>query len=504
MLQLLGTNGRAPSLSIALLTLAIGLFLAYCLGWCFYQLFLNPLRRFPGPKLWSVSNIPYVRMYLAGNGHRRMLELHEKYGPIVRIGPDFLSINHPDGMREVRGHRKTPAGENPRDPVEGRFNYDNIIGSDRFNHQRMRRSLAHAFSAQSMLEQQPIIMQYVNTLIDKLHEEARDGTRPLNITKWLNFATFDVIGDLSFGEPFGCLESKTYHPWIETIFHSFKNQAYMTNIRRLSWLEPLLMLAIPRDLVVKFAKHRAFTHEKVKKRLALGEKRPDFMEAMVSRSESAGGAMTFDELASNASVLIIGGSETTATLLSAATFFLATHPETLEKLKDELRSTFTSEGQIDMISVQDLTYMQAVLRESMRLYPPVPSASPRTIAEGGDTILGEYLPEGTTVDVWQWAIYHNPKHFSRAEDFIPERWLGDDRFVDDARTSLQPFSTGPRDCIGKNLAYAEMRLILARLIWNFDIRLSDDSRKWCDDSQVFVLWQKPDLNVYLVPRKLSG
>ncbi|KAF0318388.1 trichothecene c-15 hydroxylase [Colletotrichum asianum] len=476
----------------------VGSLLAYLLGYAIYQLFFSPLRKFPGPKLWAVSHIPYVRLYISGNGHRKILKLHQKYGPIVRVGPTHISVNHPDGMQDVRGHRKT--GENPKDLVNSIPNRDNIIGSNRADNQRFRRALAHGFSAQTMLAQQPIIKQYVDKLFEKLRETSQGGSRPVDVERWFNFTTFDVIGDLAFGEPFGCLESETYHPWVDIIFKSIKNIAFLTSSRRLSWVGPLLMMTIPRSLATKFAENKELSREKLRKRLDLGTSRPDFIDAMIRKSESAGSTITFEELTSNAFVLIVAGSETTATLLSAATFFLATNPDALAKLKNEVRSAFESEDQIDMLSVQNLTYMSAVLDESMRLYPPVPSSSPHMAGEGGDDILGEFVPQGTTIDVWQWAVYHNPDHFARAEEFIPERWLDDPRFANDAKKALQPFSIGPRNCIGKNLANAEMRLILARLIWNFDIRATEDIQKWYDESEVYILWQKGPVNVFLSPR----
>ncbi|KAJ0365207.1 hypothetical protein COL26b_012198 [Colletotrichum chrysophilum] len=492
-------NG-AGGLSLAVMApiVTAGSLLAYLLGYAIYQLFFSPLRKFPGPKLWAVSYIPYVRLYISGNGHRKILKLHQQYGPIVRVGPTHISVNHPDGMQDVRGHRKT--GENPKDLLNSIPNRDNIIGSNRADHQRFRRALAHGFSAQTMLAQQPIIKQYVDKLFEKLRETSQGGSRPVDVERWFNFTTFDVIGDLAFGEPFGCLENETYHPWVDIIFKSIKNIAFLTSSRRLSWVGPLLMMTVPRSLVTKFAENKELSREKLRKRLDLGTSRPDFIDAMIRKSESAGATLTFEELTSNAFVLIVAGSETTATLLSAATFFLATNPNALAKLNDEVRSAFESEDQIDMLSVQNLTYMSAVLDESMRLYPPVPSSSPRMAGEGGDDILGEFVPQGTTIDVWQWAVYHNPDHFARAEEFIPERWLDDPRFANDAKKALQPFSIGPRNCIGKNLANAEMRLILARLIWNFDIRATEDIQKWYDESEVYILWQKGPVNVYLAPR----
>ncbi|KAK1992908.1 cytochrome P450 [Colletotrichum falcatum] len=499
MLLRLGNEAKGMSLTMMAPTVALVGLLAYLLGYAIYQLFFSPLRKFPGPKLWAVSHIPYVRLYTSGHGHRKILKLHQRYGPIVRVGPTHISINHPDAHESVKGHRKT--GENPKDKLNNVQFRDSILSANRVDHQRFRRALAHGFSAQSMLAQEPIIKQYVDKLLEKLREESHGGSGPVDIVKWFNYTTFDIIGDLAFGEPFGCLDDGTYHPWVDIIFKSIKNVSFLNASNRLSWMQPLLKMTIPRSLATKLAENRALTREKVKKRLDLGTRRPDFMDAMIRKSESAGSAMTFDELASNSFVLIVAGSETTATALSATAFFLATNPACLEKLAHEVMSTFASEDQIDMLGVQKLSYMSAVLSESLRLYPPAPGPQPRMAKEGGDDVLGEFVPEGTAIDIWQWAMHHNPDHFARAEEFIPERWLDDHRFANDAKKAVQPFSVGPRNCIGKNLANAEMRLILARMIWNFEIRPAEDTHKWNEESEVHLLWEKGPVNVKLTPRK---
>lgn len=95
----------------------------------------------------------------------------------------------------------------------------------------------------------------------------------------------------------------------------------------------------------------------------------------------------------NASILIIAGSETTATTLSGVTYLLLTHPEILQKTIDEVRSSFSSEAEIDLLSVQKLSYMMVVLQETLRMYPPVPAAIPRKAQPGGDIICGQYVPE---------------------------------------------------------------------------------------------------------------
>lgn len=101
-------------------------------------------------------------------------------------------------------------------------------------------------------------------------------------------------------------------------------------------------------------------------------------------------------MVSNAFLLMLGGSETSATALSAVTYFLTSHPETLSKLTHEVLSTFQTEGEININNVQNLPYMQAVLDETLRLNPPLPHSSPRVVHKGGDIFCGFFVPEGVS------------------------------------------------------------------------------------------------------------
>lgn len=156
-----------------------------------------------------------------------------------------------------------------------------------------------------------------------------------------------------------------------------------------------------------------------------------------------------EKLQANSSLLIIAGSETTATQLCGVTYFLMTNPEAMKKVTEEIRSTFESEEDINFISVNELTYMNACLNESFRLYPPVASGLPRIVPVGGATVCGEYIGEGQTVAVHHFALYRDEKLWKDALGYRPERWLGDPEFAGDRRDALQPFSVGPRNCLGR-------------------------------------------------------
>ncbi|KAK5992000.1 Trichothecene C-15 hydroxylase [Cladobotryum mycophilum] len=503
--QLESFDSPVPKLPVAVLapSLILLLTLSYTIYRGVYNVFFHPLRHYPGPKLWAMTGIPYGATFLSGQGHRKILDLHLKYGPAVRIAPDTLSYSHPDAVKEIRGHRKHGQAEHGKDPNRSWANRDNVIGADRFNHTRYRRSLANGFSHQAMIDQQPIIKGYVDKLIDRLKEVSAGGTQKLDIVRWFNYATFDIIGDLSFGEPFGCLEKSDYHPWVSLVFNSVKNIAFQSVIKKYhnySWI--LNRLLMPKDLAPKYAEHRQLSAAKLHKRLSADTDRPDFVASMSTKRGSLD-ELTPEEMSSHASLLIIAGSETTATALSAAAYYLALNPRVMAKLNEEVRTTFSTEEEIDLLSVQGLTYMHAVLDEAMRLFPAVPGGQPRMAAKGGDTIIGQFVPEGTLMEVWQWVAHHNPEYFTLPEEFIPERWLGDPRFANDQTDVFQPFSYGPRNCIGKNLAYAEMRLMLARLVWNFDLKMTEESRGWAERSQIYLLWEKGAIDVYLTPRNME-
>ncbi|OTA65405.1 cytochrome P450 [Hypoxylon sp. EC38] len=209
--------------------------------------------------------------------------------------------------------------------------------------------------------------------------------------------------------------------------------------------------------------------------------------------------MPLHQISINASRLIVAGSETTATLLSGAVFFLTTHEDKLARLTHEVRSSFKNDKEITLSSVGDLTYMLACLDECLRLYPPVAGGFPRVAPKGGGMVASRFVPEGYTVSVWQWAVNHDTRFWTDPYEFKPERFLGDPRYKNDRFDAMQPFSVGPRNCIGKNLAYAEMRLILAKIIYNFDMRLADDARDWLATQKNYVLWDKPVLGVYITP-----
>ncbi|KAH8675426.1 cytochrome P450 [Xylariales sp. PMI_506] len=472
-----------------------------------YNVYFHPLRNFPGPLLMRASRLPYVRVNTRGRLPHTILELHEKYGEVVRIAPNELSFANPAAWNDIQGHRtkgqpemeKAPQFYKPIGGVQ-----TDVVTADREEHSKLRRTLAHGFSERALRDQEPLITKYIDLLLRRLRDNCNGGVHPLDMTAWYNFTTFDIIGDLAFGEPFGCLEESRYHPWVSTIFQLAYIGTFVQGLAYFPTLKAALELLVP--FAERMNKYRQdfldLSKVKLRTRMENFKDRPDLVESMLKRKDEwvmgFPNGLTMEKLQANASLLIIAGSETTATFLSGVTYLLSTNPTVMKKAAEEVRSTFKSEADINFVTTNDLTYMNACISEAFRCYPPVAQAGPRVVPSEGGQICGYFVPKDTLVGINQYATYHLESLFKDPYEYHPERFLGDPRYVDDSRDMLQPFHVGPRNCLGRNLAYVEIRTIMARILLNFDLHIADESRDWIDQKN-FNFWKKSALKVHLTP-----
>lgn len=471
----------------------------FVIGRVVYNLFLHPLRKYPGPLLYRLTSFPRALNHTMGCLHVRVTDFHKKYGPVVRIGPNELAFSSAQAWRDIYGHKK--AGEEEFPKFAGVYKMfksqpNSIINSDRAEHGLLRRQLSHGFSDRSMRDQEPIIGTYVDLLISRLNEAVKKDSSQ-NMREWLNWTTFDIIGDLSLGadRAFGCLAKGDYHPWVRIVTETVRQNGLFLGLSQLGF-GSLISWANQYNLVSE-NEHLAIVSEKVGQRMEEGVDRPDFLQGLIRNKSQLN--LDHDHMTMNASLLVIAGSETTATLLSGALFLLTTHPEVLKQLEQEVRSAYKHNEDITLTSVGNLSYMLACLNETLRRYPPVVTGLPRQAPKGGAMVDGNFVTEDTVVSIFQYAVNHDENYWREPWSFSPERWMNDPKYKGDQLDAMQSFSVGPRNCIGRNLAYAEMRLILAKLVFNFDMSLADDSRGWLTHQKAYTVWDKPPLNIHLKP-----
>jgi len=479
---------------------ALGLF--YVLSKIIYNLYFHPLAKFPGPKYAAVSNIFYAFAWPGGRWPFILEDLHRKYGPVVRYASNDLDFATPQSYQDIHGHIKQGKQTFLKSGwyTSGPESTMGIVAQrDPAKHREVRKNLSHAFSAKALRTQTDVVLKYVGMWINQMKKHA-DNPQGVNVDEWYNWLTFDIIGDLAFGESFGAVENARGHPWVTTIKNSLYAGGFADVFRRVPLLKLFPTLVRPDNLPPQRKEHFRLSRERVERRMEMGNDREDFFAHLLSEKASD---LTPAFLTAQANTLVVAGSETTATFLTGATFFLLKSPSTLHHLSQEIRSAFSDPGMINSDTTQNLPYLFAVIEEGLRMFPPIPAGLQR-ISPGAE-VDGYYVPKGAIVSVSGWSNTHSEQHFHNARKFHPERWLPEDHplydqaYKNDVKDASKPFLVGPRACLGINLAYMEMRIILARLVWEFDWELISQDVDWERDTMLRVLWQKPELRVRFKP-----
>ncbi|CZR56893.1 related to isotrichodermin C-15 hydroxylase (cytochrome P-450 monooxygenase CYP65A1) [Phialocephala subalpina] len=479
-----------------------------------YNVYFHPLSRFPGPKSWTSNRFTYIRHIWTGTLAREIREIHLKYGDVVRVAPDELSFATPDALQDIYTNFGQPAF--PKGPVwNGTIPGQPTMVLNALNpsdHARMRKVVAPAFTEKAIRAQEGIIESYAANFVRCLEQEvSRAGINGtvLDITRWFNFTAFDLIGELVFGESFNCLDNNEFHHWAIQILATFKAVTCAVSLRYYPYLDWLLRLAIPKSVWETQKYHFGLAVDKVQRRLGVEKERQDVL-GMLKMDEQARDGLTIRELHATAPLLIIAGSQTIVTVLSGITSYLAKNPQKLAFLTREVRESFRNENEITVSAGKDLGYLNAVLNEGLRLCMPAAGGLNRLTPPGGGTVAGYSLPGNIHVNVQPLSIHLSPRYFHDPTSFIPERWLPEvatdptSAYYNDRRSSVLPFSTGPRSCIGKALAWAEMRLLLAKLVWSFDIEEVDSVKgrlRW-DKQGVFIAVARQPFEVRLKARKV--
>ncbi|CAG8977557.1 hypothetical protein HYALB_00012996, partial [Hymenoscyphus albidus] len=385
---------------------------------------------------------------LKGKSVHDVEKIHAYYGPIVRIAPSEISVAGPDGWKDIYatrpGHKIFPkngiwyGGKAIGQP-------ESLINAEQpADHERMRRLINPTFTPKAVESQESTVQFYVDLLISKLRDRAA-AKESVDIVSWYNFTTFDIVGDLGFGEPFNCLQDSQYHIWVSTIFTHFKNTFMLGALGCYPLLSKVLRALIPSSVRKPALRNRAMSQEKVHRRLNLEKERNDFMTPVIRGEDSK--SMSLSEIEGIFYTIIVAG----------------------------------------------------MIQEGMRMCPPTPAGIPRIVPQGCDT---------TNISLHSWSTYRSSANFHNPLQFVPERWLQSSitdetsPYYNDKRYAVQVFSLGPRGCLGKNLAWAELRLILARMIWNFDIEIAcdaDGNAKLLDwtKQKTWVLVEKEPLEVKL-------
>ncbi|KAI1394478.1 cytochrome P450-like protein [Hypoxylon trugodes] len=489
MYQLLADSFYMPIVALSIIATL------YTLGIIVYRVTFHPLAKYPGPWLGKITDWYSVIRSVAGDRHIHFLELHNKYGPFVRFGPNRISVNTAEGLQKIYGTRAPTQKSRYYDVFSGVFKGDSSLTTiDHGLHMKKKRVVSTALSESSVKAMEEIILRNIRKFTVQLGKSTPSQTTdlhseswssPKNMTDWADYLSFDIMGDICFSSSFGMLDGPD-NRYILNVLPLGVNGLNITG-----WMPWILRLKLGNILFAKLntdmKRYEAFANEQSSKRLALenSPRVPDVYSYLLeSNKSSKEGNSLFSphDLVGESSLLITGGSDTTATAISATFFYLLHNPPSYEKLKKEIRPRFSSLEEIRNGGVlQSCRWLRACIDEAMRMSPGVPGLLPRVLLSPGVEIAGNFFAEGVDLGVSHYAIHHNEDIYPDSFSYQPERWLverypnesqnGAESRVELAKSGFCPFSIGQRGCVGKGLAMKELMVTIARAIWLYDLRL---------------------------------
>lgn len=213
-----------------------------------------------------------------------LLEMHEHYGDIVRVAPDELSFTHPDAWSDI--YKKATE---ELDKAHWFYRSTDtcplsIISEDHGKHGQLRRQLTPGFSEKSLRGQEPIIRGYIDLLLQRLWENSSNG-KPLVISDWFNFATFDIIGDLVFSEPFGCLAGSYYHEWVKSTLEVTRLGTVLQALSFAPWVRRVILNMVPNGLQHPQKRQMQRIEVILRRRIDVNHNESDLMEGLLRKKE---------------------------------------------------------------------------------------------------------------------------------------------------------------------------------------------------------------------------
>lgn len=496
----------------------------YHIGWTYAK-----LRHVPGPFLAKFTDLWRLLVVWRRDSHDTYLKLHKQYGDLVRLGPNNVSISKPDLIPSIygigKGFIKSDFYAPWQNVVNGKRTPSLVFTTDEALHARMKRPVAPAFSLSTLVEFEPLIDSTTAVFLSRLDELYATSNKSCDLGQWLQWYAFDVIGELTFSKRLGFMEraedvegiiasvSANFDrcsvlgqmPWLDLV--TYKNPIYQRLFARQA-LNPIVEFG-QRRLQERLAGNEdepssvQFVDPDLEDKVLHGTipSKPDFLSRFLTLHEEQPDVVTDRQLLAYLFANLNAGSDTIGSTLRALFYYLLKTPESLAILVDELQEARKAGNLSTPLPTwpecQKLPYLNATIKEALRLNPALALPMERVVPSAGLQIGDVMLPPGTVVGINPWVIHRDQRIFGPdAEAWQPKRWLSGDvektKYMDH---HILSFGSGKRSCLGKNIAMLELIKLVPALLLRYEIKLESPEKEW----QVFNSWavRQEGLNVFL-------
>ncbi|KAL8674233.1 MAG: hypothetical protein Q9168_001358 [Polycauliona sp. 1 TL-2023] len=468
------------------------------------------LRRFPSVSFSGFTPLWLMYHSLWGKRFAAVDKAHEQLGPVVRIAPNHVSFSDPSAYKDIYGHGSSILKDDFYAHIAA-GNPSMAQTTSKADHARKRKNLTHVFSAKEITAMEPRVMLLVRKLCRNIKIKSEGGitastdaypvhNRTFDLRPWLNMFSYDAITAMFWSNTYGFLEKGN------DLCPSYDSSGNVKQVHAMDTFHsaaefnvlfaqlPAAWYKIGRTLLKYTHGQQAgelfysMAQYQVNERLKNEPPEPDLFSNLPYRpTEKRPEPMPVDEIVAECTTMMDAGNDTTQTSLTNCMYQLASSPSKQTKLRNQLLAVLSpnngSEPVVHYAELQKAPYLRACLDESFRCKPPVAFGLPRRTVGTGTTIAGHFIPADVTVSCPLYSLHRNPTLFKDPLRFLPERWLhGDNDYTpsDQERQNLKdyslPFSLGGRACIGRNLAYMELSIVIAALVVGFDWELAEPGK----------------------------
>lgn len=480
------------------------------------------LRNVPGPFWASMTYIPKLLSVLRSDMHLQMVDLHRRYGPIVRIGPNHVSVGDPAAIDLIystgSGFRKSDSytvfwakyGPNYFIPT-------NFGCIDEEQHKQMVRPTVHAYSMANILRMEGLLDDCIITFQEEIRKRIASSTigyAEMDLSQWLHYFAFDNVTSMTFSKDFGFMKAGSDVDGIIAAiegrlkYNCFVSQwpiwhQYLLRNEIGSWIAnwiPAFARMNTSAKIVELTRREVEQQAKEK-----SEGYVDMLNIWRAKGSHNGCPMTDGELVGAAVANVLAGSHSTAGAVRDLIYYLLQNPKYLARLKQEIEEAENLKGLDEIVTyhqAKDMPFFQACVKESMRVHPGFGMNLERVVPEPGAEIGGQFLPTGTVVGVNTWTVGRDLQTYGKdADKFRPERWLevweASASNDEAARNKLHQmetcffnFNIGNRSCLGRYMALTVVNKLTIQLLREFEIEQVNPEKKLETKNLFFLLENK--------------
>ncbi|KAK1995933.1 cytochrome P450 [Colletotrichum falcatum] len=453
------------------------------------------LRQFDGPWWTGITHLPHSRAILTPNCHEWYAEMNEKYGTFARIAPGLLVTSSPEIWARLNKHPGYKRSNWYYHACRVEYQRDNVFTqTDNEKHEIRRRQMAPGYSGRENHDLESTVDQRLEELFHLIRSKYLSTTTktvPMDMAKKIQYFTLDAISSVGLGKTFGMLQSDSdVDDYLKSTEEGLSAVSLVFALG-FSWISqaPIIGKFIAPSPTDNngFGKMISACFRYVDERTKSdAEERYDMLASFVRHG------LKGEELRSEALEQVVAGSDTTAAAIRGTIRQIMTNSRVYAKLQREIDGAVrdgiapgTGGGVITLAQARKLPYLQAIVRESLIVRPPVVNMFSRDTPPGGDVVEvdGEdvYLPGGICIGYSAYAIHRSEQVYGKdSKAFRPERWFerDADKLANMIRTNDLVFGHGNFMCLGKPVAQMELSKTIFEIFRHFDLAPIDPARPW--------------------------